>query len=116
MCGEGKSISELLELQNRMQKLERALMERSSLRASPQVLESQGTVGQEGKHMTCFKCGKTLLFLTLGTGGPYPPVAAVQNREQGRGDPHMTFLLYQCDTVVLNQNCGSQHLMDYILF
>ena len=40
-----KSPRELLELQSRMKKLERALMGRSSLRASPQSLESQGAVG-----------------------------------------------------------------------
>nr|XP_022308860.1 uncharacterized protein LOC111114716 [Crassostrea virginica] len=55
---EGKSNRELLELQNRVQDLERALLERSSVRASPQSLESQGAVGEEGEPMTCFECGE----------------------------------------------------------
>ena len=42
---ERKPTRELQELQNRVQDLERALLERSSVRASPQSLESQGAVG-----------------------------------------------------------------------
>ena len=53
---EGKSNRELLELQNRVQDLERALLERSSVRASPRSLEPQGAVGEECEPMTCFKC------------------------------------------------------------
>ena len=55
---ERKSTRELLELQNRVQDLERALLERSSVRASPQSLEPQGAVGEECEPMTCFECGE----------------------------------------------------------
>ena len=55
---ERNSTRELLELQNRVQDLERALLGRSSVRASPSSLESQGAVGEEGKPMTCFECGE----------------------------------------------------------
>ena len=55
---ERKSNRELLELQNRVQDLEKALLRRSSVRASPRSLESQGAVGEEGELMTCFKCGE----------------------------------------------------------
>ena len=58
-CVERNSTRELLELQNRVQDLERALLGRSSMRASPRSLESQGAVGEEGKPMTCFECGET---------------------------------------------------------
>ena len=53
---ERKSTRELLELQNRVQDLERALLGRSSVRASPQSLEPQGAVGEECEPITCFKC------------------------------------------------------------
>ena len=60
---ERKSTRELLELQNRVQELERALMERSSVRASSRSLESQRAVGEEGELMTsCSKCGGAVHF------------------------------------------------------
>ena len=51
---ERKSTREFLELQNRVQDLERALLGRSSLRASPRSLEPQETAGEECEPMTCF--------------------------------------------------------------
>ena len=52
---ERKSTKELLELQNCVQDLERALLGRSSVRASPRSLEPQGAVGEECEPITCFK-------------------------------------------------------------
>ena len=89
-----KSTRELL--QNRMKKLKRALMGRSSLRASSQSLESQGAVGQEGKHMTSFKCRKTLLFLFPWNRGPSSSGSSntgqrTGTRRSASKDPHDIF-------------------------
>ena len=54
--GEKIHLRELLELQNCVQDLERALLGRSSVSDSPQSLEYQGAVGEECEPMTCFKC------------------------------------------------------------
>ena len=59
---ERKSTRELLELQNCELDLERALLGRTSVRASSWSLESQGAVGEEGVSMTCFKCGEAVHF------------------------------------------------------
>ena len=98
---ERKSTRELLELQNCELDLERALLGRTSVRASPWSLESQGAVGEEGVSMTCFKCGEAVHFRRncpysvpqSGTGIPAVDescysLAAVQDSGQEWGEVH----------------------------
>ena len=59
---ERKFTRELLQLLNRVQDLERALLGRSSVRASPWSLEPHGAVGEECGPMTCFNCGEVGYF------------------------------------------------------